>query len=104
MYAACLDTLVTNSAQHCLCSEILTEPYQRAPGQRSHYFKPLGSKIPVAIEGSSWGHFLKTLSALTGDRERSTLNIFAPGAKGKRENCSLWVVANREGGSFGDDI
>lgn len=79
-----------NSAQCCLCPEILTEPYQRAPEQRSHYFKPQGSKDPVAIEGSPWGHFLKTLSALTGGRERSTLNIFAPGAKGKRENCSLW--------------
>lgn len=104
MYAACLDTLAMNSAQHCLCSEILTEPHQRAPGRRSHYFKALGSKGPVAIEGSSWGHFLKALSALTGDRQRGILNISAPGAKGKRENCSLWVGANWEGGSFGDDI
>lgn len=66
MYATCLNTLIMNSVQRCLCSEILTEPHQRAPKQRSHYFKPLGSKGPV--EGSSWGHFLKTLCALTGGR------------------------------------
>lgn len=90
MYATCLDTLIMNSAQRCLCSEILTEPYRRVPEQRSYYFKPLGSKGPVAIEGSSWGHFLETLSALTGGRGKEHPNSFAPGAKGKRENGSLW--------------
>lgn len=88
MYATRLNTLTMNSAQRCLCSEVLTEPYERAPEQRSRYFKPLGSQSSGATEGSSWGHFLETLSALTGGRERGTLNIFAPGAKGKRENCS----------------
>lgn len=68
MYATCLDTLTVNSAQRCLFPEVLTEPCQRAPEQRSHYFKPLGSKASGAIEGSSWGHFLETLSALTGGR------------------------------------
>lgn len=105
MDATCLKTLVVNSAQGCLCSEVLTEPWQRAPERGSHYFKPLRSEGSVVIEGSSWGHFLKTLSALTGGRGKEDPKHFcsrSQGQEGKSQPMGSGQLEGK-GGSFGSE-
>lgn len=72
-----------NSAQGCLCLQVLTKLHERTLEQRSHYLRLLGSKGPAAIEGSSWRHFLKALSALTGGREKQHPKHFCSRSQGQ---------------------